>query len=752
VATTSRYVLVSDSILLEYIYADQGAINTAGNEFIRNTSIDGFLRLLNSNVSPREEIIFSEDDSKTIGATVGTGNVRDRGFTVVDKDEGKFALLNIDQLLAYNDFDTNVTDTSSLGVTFSGVHSVVYDTIKLHLVQGFNFEGNEGFVFDVVVNKKPDPNDSSLNTKLKLLNLAYTKSDNFETLNPSSFFFGGRVYNSFIEIKVPSIYNLKKDYWYGLLTGDTPTEKLSSNVGWEQDGFIELNFGWIERKEKTAGQTYVWVYTIKEAAIPDRDLFDTISANIKESSVGDYFEFYAAHNGQIIDDFITNLNNAGNDFIILHDIQLFEFIGDGFTNEVEGNSGSWVKTSDFQISQVDDFEVVNLFRPILKYQGSSIAFRLDYTARLYNRNDNTQIWKSSSVTSTQVHKYGKFLRKINLGTNPTVATIYNKNVIKEISLNPVNSVSPIQNVSGYSKYVTSFIDNTFISVSNTSMYAKMEGDEVVLVESESSDTIPIYKNGLGRILINQSGNYIKFVVYDKNDNGLLSPLNLNNLGTLYLNFFPDNDEWITVTEYESANVSKSNGEVVFRITNDVASRILGLNNDSFEISTKTENAQYSHLYSGKFLNIDQWNDWRESNEIDSLNSQITSLTDSNTTLDDLNDALEAKIADLENQRDLLNAQITDLTNSLGQKITALEKQKNASNSTEIDNQISSLKDVSSKAKTVQNQQQTVQEASENDLENKVSNLSLNINESPNSHFDPSPQFSGGDNTNLNEPV
>ena len=75
--------------------------------------------------------------------------------------------------------------------------------------------------------------------------------------------------------------------------------------------------------------------------------------------------------------------------------------------------------------QTSDFEDPYLFRPIIKNANAAVSYRIEYNLRLYNSIDNSQIIKRASFGSFDTKKYGKKMKRINLGTVPTVTKIYN---------------------------------------------------------------------------------------------------------------------------------------------------------------------------------------------------------------------------------------------------------------------------------------------------------------------------------------
>lgn len=134
-ASSSAYIQLSPSVLLEYIYTDPS------NPEVLNTSQAPIYRMVNSHLG--RDLFFNSDGSED-----ATGNVRDRSSAIIDERRSRFAHLNIDNLRAYNDEDPKLTDSPDLPVSFNATWGVEYDTVRLHLARGFNFEGGEGLYFE----------------------------------------------------------------------------------------------------------------------------------------------------------------------------------------------------------------------------------------------------------------------------------------------------------------------------------------------------------------------------------------------------------------------------------------------------------------------------------------------------------------------------------------------------------------------------------------------------------------------------
>jgi len=683
-ATSSKYIQVSSSVLMEYIYSDQDVINDPGNEFRISTSTAPIWKM--SNGHSNEDQILNADSSEIIqdGLPIGTANVRNRAFAAILPYKG--ASLDINKLVFYNDYDPLLTSTPSLPITFTNPQAPVYDTIRLHLVQGFNFEDNFGLVLSIKCKKKDD-------TNLVLANYSYNKEDSsFEIINPNPFFFSGKVYSSYVELRVLSLYNLIYDYWLGVLSGDTVVERITNFNGIMRSQLISVYFGWVSDREINDGQEYLNIYDTKAIDLPVRDQFSSISAFIEESSDGDYIEFYATYNGSIIENYILDLNNSGYDFILLHDLVISEYVYDNTSSTY-----SWIKTDDLQISQIDEYDKPNFYRPIIK-NNSAIAYKIDYVVRLYNRQDNSQVWKTSSMISQSAAKYGRKLKSIALGTNPIQTKIYNQNVIKDIQINRITE--PVLNST---KYVTSFSTNSEISITTETVNPSSSGDTTL--QNTGTSNQQIYSNGLGRVLIPESVAFLKFTLFQK-ENGQNTRMNLAGLGDLYIVFDSSQGENLEFIEFPNQYTSKGGGEVIFRLSENDTRRVLALANRSFRIFIENDQKDRTFLYAGDFFSTSEFQDIQKNSKIADLETQVVTLTSQlqgvnsvvdqqKTTIDSLN-STNQQLQSAANQPVLTPVTATttveDVISQTNSMIEQKDQQINSMNSTieQLNGQISSL--------------------------------------------------------------
>lgn len=695
-AGNSRFVRITDNIILEYIYYNQDEIINPGNEWVKDNLNDELWLLRNANDGSVQ--FFNGDSSKIINPTQGTANVRDYSYTTVNETDGRYALLDIDKIVFYNDFDPNVTDTPDLPIPFvAGPYGIIYDKIRLHLAQNFDFSGFEGFVFDCSVEKQNGE-------KLYLTRFAYNQSDSYIILNPEPFIFAERFFTSYVEIYIPSLYRLKRDYYLSPLTGDTPTEWLSDFIGWNRDGFLTFSFGWIEQKERIDSQDYISVYRRKIAALPERDPFEVIGTIVQESSIGDFIELYPTYNGDNIDQFITDLNSVnGNDYILIHDIVVSEYLGNGLNTDLTG--GTWVITSTQSFSQTDNFDQPIWYRPIIINSESAVAYKIDYTVRFYNRNDNTQFWKRGSLTSFDVRKYGKNFAKIDLGIQSQALQINNQLVENSYELQINNP--QITNV----QFVTNFVSTNSIAASFSSIpTTNINGEQLTIEEvlengiagvSKTFDSFgKTYSNGKLKILISDSGNFVRFVIKDWIEStGALRLKDLTDTPDLRLRFFRTDGSYIEITSYELSSDDRSKGEVSFQVLPEIGKRIKGFRGRNFNIVNIANDNTESVLYTGEFLLQNEYIEWLEQNEITSLNNEIT----------DLNDEILEQTSEID-QLNLNNNQLTEENIALRATIDSLRKQ--------LDEAKSKLEDQKVFTETLSKQFQKVNEEVESLTSNK----------------------------------
>lgn len=199
--------------------------------------------------------------------------------------------------------------------------------------------------------------------------------------------------------------------------------------------------------------------------------------------------------------------------------------------------------------------------------------------------------------------------------------------------------------------------------------------------------------GDGNIRISPFDDYFLFTLYDEK-NGQNVPIDLSNVGTLYISFIGTNDE-VKIPNYTNVtDIDMANGQVLFRISGNDGKRILGLNTSNFYISSKMKGesgttSDESVLYNGTFSSVTTAARESLTSQLttvrNELNSQITALTAENAALIASNVTLNKKIEELNTAVIALTASNQEMSNELAEltkELTSTQQtqiQQNAAN-------------------------------------------------------------------------
>jgi hypothetical protein len=389
---SSKFIQLSDGILLEYIYTSQSdptELNTGTYpiEIMRDAHTAG-------------SYFFNTDS-----VSAEMGNYRDISAAAIDKNKTQYAYLDTSIGVPYNDFDPQLTDSVNLLQSFSPQQNIAYDKIRVHFVAGFTFTGYDGIIFETLIPRR----DGVL---LNLSSINFLKTDT-PVFNPDPVLINDKLYATYIEWRVPALFFMNNSF-----NSSDPNGlgyRLTEGQGFLKTPTITFKATGIYETIVDNGYSYYNVEEINAATFPSRDIYDNLYASVKESDGGDYFELTGEVTGSTFSNFIAQLNSSGGQYVVFHEINVSEQIGTSF-----------VKTSTQVYTQTTNFDNPILFRPIILNSAIAASFSINYMLRLYNRADNTQIVKVAKLTSFDVNKYGRRLMKINLGVVPTVANVYNQ--------------------------------------------------------------------------------------------------------------------------------------------------------------------------------------------------------------------------------------------------------------------------------------------------------------------------------------
>jgi hypothetical protein len=400
-ATSSKWLQLNDQILLEYIYLDP--TDPEVHETANNSAGDFPIEIM-SNGYTGTNFMFNVDS-----VIADSGNGRNRSAIPINANRTKWVWLTTSIPLSYNDFDSELTVTGSLLQSFSPDLLIKYDTIRIHFISAFNYENYDGFIFEIKTARR----DSKL---VNLMSLLFRKTDSYQTLNPNPFIVGERLYTSYIEVKIPALKYLNVELSGAPTNSNLLGYKLNDGLGYIDSFGIDFVAHGIYKTVKTNSFSYYDTQQIASASFTKSDNFSLLVAHIAESINGDYYEFYGEYDGDIFEDFILELNNQpDSNYLVFHEIVITEQLENSFS-----------ETDRKTTIQNDSFDKINTFRPVILNSAHAVSYIIEYTLRLINKVDNSQIIKKSQLISTDVKKYGRKMQKLNMGLVPTVAKIYNK--------------------------------------------------------------------------------------------------------------------------------------------------------------------------------------------------------------------------------------------------------------------------------------------------------------------------------------
>ena len=185
----------------------------------------------------------------------------------------------------------------------------------------------------------------------------------------------------------------------------------------------------------------------------------------------------------------------------------------------------------------------------------------------------------------------------------------------------------------------------------------------------------MYYRGDQCMEISPFDNYYMFTIYrestDKEQDDSI-PLNLTNLGSLYLSFI-NGEEEVRIENYKYAeDVDMANGEVVFRIGKDDAKKILALGSNTFYISSKITDGVTSSdetvLYTGEWVDFATGMQTSLTSTIQTLNNTILELQNKLSSLkeeyDVILDSLYSEIENLKNEIKAKDVTIKELQDTI----------------------------------------------------------------------------------------
>ena len=573
--STQRFVKITDYLLLEYNYTTAPTPEI----YYVNTGFPavGFEKIVNGYFDNTVQILNNPSSEST------TKNVRD--LSVVQVDKNRFVTLDKDYLVPYLDTDPKLTSVSNLPVVFPSNIGVYYDSIKFHIISGYNFDNLDGVILQAKYQERTGKKATVMQILLQKSNVA------LPVLNPNPIYLGGALYDKYVEVKIPAYANMV--YEFDILNGNpTQTSTLAAKISSDGNGFLRdapVEFTVFEVTQtvlKNGYQNYIG-QTRAQLSIFPKDNFSSLVGVIQENQFYNYLEFYPTWNGNFLEDFLTAEGKVGNTYYVVNELEVKEQVG-----------LSYITTYNFTSIQLDDFNSPAIFRPVL-VNPLSTSFVVNYTMRLVNKGNQNQIIRRSTFSSFDINKYGKENNIINLTTGAYAQKVYNK-IVQAPNL--ISGVGVAPNVTPLEKKIPVFYKDNNISVTQENIIIDKNGN--IISETSTPDVTKLYGQGKAKILVDPFDNFYKFTVYNLKDGTTPELIDLGNSLTYYIIFLDASGQSVRVENIKNKTAisNPSKGQVSFKVVSTNSKKILGFISREFYLVSKTPDGVETKLYSGYWQN------------------------------------------------------------------------------------------------------------------------------------------------------
>jgi hypothetical protein len=555
---TSKFFQVTSYLLMEYRYADSPTpeihptntgSQTVGYDKMEN-GYTGTIQIFN----PVQDSSITNNTTK-----LSVVKISDSSYITLDPN-----LVNV----PFNDFDDNLTNTNNLPVVFPNNIFVVYDSIRYHIRAGYNLNNIDGLIASL---EYPDQNGKYVTMTQILIRKGTNDQYDF---SPTPISIGSAIYDRYLEIKIPNLKSANDKY---LATSDAgKPDTLAGKISQSGKGFIYGSPLRFILKEVQSIDTYNGYERYNTAnlatlSIEQEDPFSNIGATIKESSQGQFFEYFATDNEGFVEDFILFQNSIGNSYFISHQIQTIEQIG-----------ASFIETSRFETIQTTAYDVPNYYRPIVRNAGVAASFTLRYTMSLVNNKDQSRVIRIGTYTSSNPSEWGTNITPIQLSNFPQVQKIYNK-VYGQGMLQNSGQMSPLKILERF-KTVNTIIQQNTVTTVFSNLSIKNESKST----TGSSDITAI---GTGKLTVEVSpfDNLYKFKFIKSGPDGSPVDIDLTSFGVLRMSFLLEKGEKLNIKSFTDNTIANpSKGEVLFRMDESNSLKVLNLKDKRFFITSGLE--------------------------------------------------------------------------------------------------------------------------------------------------------------------
>lgn len=652
----SRYIQVSDGIILEYIYStdnipdtsndctyDQGVDEFGGtfgnvdylvykhkyNDGSDNPSIvtDKFFAIdtrdINSNL---HKCYLNDIYTEPYSITNRNTNIEPTGYAIPRTN-----LRDLFDDCGYEDWVVDYNDN----------YTIKFDTVKVYFTSHHDFHGYDALIFDFFIRGS---RYEMLHTASKIV----SKSEHIKHLAEPELI-GERLYTDYIQFRLPSANWLAEDSnceeifdvacYNNTYIGFTMYGGILKNCTETKDNEYYYNQSRVKRTFNTN--------IITQTTFSNTDVFSDVNAYIYDATIngnsnadfgddgGDFYIFgIETHTHNSVAEYFNSLPN--NNYSLIHKIEVWETYQDRYGEQHQDltDTHTIVQSSVDNADNYDytAFDKPNKFRPVLRNAENDVAITLKYFLFILNGNDNTRVLKTAVCTdSVNFKKYGENLIKLNI-SNPTKHKIYNKVVTNKVDL------------TGNGLTINTIDKNADDFVPSAIEYQLKEIADVSHVMIGVSDSAGVVANrdlkyqGDYCLSISPFDNVVALYFYNEinEDTRSAVPMDLlYNVDIKYsLDFVADdNTPIVTIDNYvdeNSALPTLQDGCLLFKISQEDSAKLLSQTNDVFYVNYYSDvngiKSDKLTIFSGRYMVYSEAKKVSLTNDLVNANDKIVDLT------------------------------------------------------------------------------------------------------------------------------
>ena len=452
-ADSTKYFQLTPEILVEYNYNDINSANNQNGESI-DLGEDKFKAMVVQNGFCSTNTFLLPQD-------------KEHFVLPINKSESRFIqYYNGRRDLTYGHSDFNSTLVSQSSGNDDKSDDILIDTFKLHFTSKNYFGDYDGFIISVTVYDK-------IKNKVGLLSYYIKRTDNIK-LNDSPVLINQKLYTTYLEFTIPSVSALihSVELREELPGEDNLVRKLFSHQIMDNTPII-MNIYGVKSTYKDNNYEYYNTEKINSIFIPIVDKSNHIEVKVEKATDGDYFVIHPVvdNNRVSFSDYIYNLSDGHPEqYIVFYELKVVEYpVANTRSIEKTTHREQYIINAGQNDNENSDINIDSImyFRPVLRYSGLNVTFRIDVSMSIINTLDNTTIIKNSSlsVSGEDAKKYGKRMNRIYLGEIPAQINVYNKKPdIDTDGVKITNSSSNVK-IENHQHSVIGFIECANVGVS-----------------------------------------------------------------------------------------------------------------------------------------------------------------------------------------------------------------------------------------------------------------------------------------------